>query len=219
MGLAAFGAAAFILLAILKLASEVAEGETTAFDVAVLRLMRNAARPGTPLTSLMLGATHLGDGLTLIILVLLIAGFLFTARKHGMALFLIVATTAGSLMVQLLKRIIDRARPAVVEHWTSFADASFPSGHAANSAIIYLTLAVLVAQSVTSRALRLYVVVSAMLLTFLIGLSRPYLGVHWPTDVLSGWILGAGWAVLCSSVAWWLQARRTIEPPTETSGT
>jgi len=213
MGLAGFGAAALLLLAIFKFASEIAEGDTMAFDVAVLRAMRHAAGPDTPLTTFMLGMTHLGDAITLIVLVLLSAGFLFTARKQGMALFLILATTAGFLLVQFLKRVVDRPRPDVVEHWTSFANASFPSGHAANSAIIYLTLAVLIARSVTSRALRIYVVMAAMLLTFVIGLSRLYLGVHWPTDVLSGWIVGAGWAMACSSLAWWLQARRTIEPP------
>lgn len=210
---------ALVLLAIMKLASEIAEGETTAFDVAVLRALRDVARPGTALTSTMLGITHLGDTVTLTALVLVVAGFLLTARRHGMALFLILAASVGTLLVQLLKHLIDRPRPEVVAHWTSFASASFPSGHAANSAIIYLTLAVLIARSVTSRALRIYVVAVAMLLSFLIGLSRLYLGVHWPTDVLSGWILGAGWALFCSSVAWWLQARRTLAPPSFTSGT
>ena len=116
----------------------------------------------------------------------------------------------------MLKLFFNRPRPDVVAHWTSYASASFPSGHAANSAIIYLTLAVLIARSVRSRAVRIYVVASASLLTFLIGLSRLYLGVHWPTDVLSGWIVGAGWALFCSSIAWWLQSRRAIEPPSDT---
>ncbi|MET0362424.1 MAG: phosphatase PAP2 family protein [Sphingobium sp.] len=204
---------ALALIALLKLASEIAEGETQAFDIAVLEAMRHSAHPGTALTAIMLGITRLGDGMTLTILVLLVAGFLFTARKHGMAALLILATTAGTMTVQLLKRLIDRPRPDVVEHWADFAHASFPSGHAANSAIIYLTLAVLIARSVKSRALRLYVVAAAALLTLLIGMSRLYLGVHWPTDVLAGWAFGAGWAIFCSSVALWLQSRHRIEPP------
>lgn len=210
---AGFGAVALILLAILKLASEIVEGETMAFDIAVLGAMRHASQQGSTITSIMLGITHLGDGITLTMVVLLVAGFLFTARKPGMAVFLIASSTAGSLLVQCLKHLVDRPRPEVVAHWTSFASASFPSGHAANSAIIYLTLAVTIARSVRSRALRIYVVAMAMILSFLVGLSRVYLGVHWPTDVLSGWILGAGWASFCSSLAWWLQARRTLEPP------
>lgn len=215
VALAGFGAVSLILLAILKLASEIMEGETAAFDIALLRVMRAASQEGTPLTSIMLGITHMGDGVTLTMLVLLVVGFLFAARKHGMAAFLIVAATVGTLLVQCLKQWVDRPRPEVVAHWTTFSSASFPSGHAANSAIIYLTLAVLIARSVASNGVRIYVVVSAMLLTFLIGLSRLYLGVHWPTDVLSGWILGTGWALFCWSVAWWLQSRRTLERPSE----
>ncbi|MET0238818.1 MAG: phosphatase PAP2 family protein [Sphingobium sp.] len=213
VALVGFGAVASVLLVVMKLASEIAEGETMAFDGAILRWLRSMAGVDTTFTGLVLGMTRLGDGFTLAVLVLLVTGFLFTARRHGMALFLVVAVTAGTLLVRLLKGVIDRPRPNVVEHWTSFSNASFPSAHAANSAIVYLTLAVLIARSVTSVAVRVYVVAAAMLLTFLIGLSRLYLGVHWPTDVLSGWIVGAGWALFCSSLAWWMQARRTIEAP------
>jgi undecaprenyl-diphosphatase len=214
VALTGFGVAALVLLLVLKIAAEIAEGETMAFDAGVLRAIRSAADGATgPLTAVMLDLTALGDAATLVIVVLLVAGFLVVARKRAMALLLILAAALGTGLVEALKALVDRARPEVVPHWTSFMNASFPSGHAANSAIVYLTLAALIARSVRSHALRIYVMTAAMVLTLAIGLSRLYLGVHWPTDVLAGWILGAAWALLCSSLAWWLQARRSVEPP------
>ena len=212
-----FAATAGLLLLILKLSSEVSEGETQAFDIAILRGMRAAAeRPDAiarGIRLVMLDMTALGDAATLMFIILVVSGFLLATGKRGMALFLIVAPSSGMILVELLKSLFDRPRPDIVAHWGSFTNTSFPSGHAAGSAIVYLTIAALIARTVQSHGLRLYVLVVATLLTFVIGISRVYLGVHWPTDVLAGWIIGAGWAWISSSIAWWLQARRQLEQP------
>lgn len=217
--LAAFGVATMLLLSILLIASYVAAGRTDAFDTAILRGLRAfAERPGTGSRIIHLAMTDLtalGDGMTLTIVVALVAGALLVVGKRAMAGFLVAAVVLGTVGVELLKALVDRPRPNVVAHWASFSNASFPSGHAADSAIVYLTLAALVARSVETRALRIYVLLSAMILTASIGVSRLYLGVHWPTDVLAGWIFGAGWAFLAASIAWWLQARRRLEAPGE----
>ena len=113
----------------------------------------------------------------------------------------------------LLKWFYARTRPDIVEQLVGHHSASFPSGHSMNSAVVYLTLAVLVARSAQDRAVRRYLISVAIALTLAVGFSRVYLGVHWPTDVVAGWTVGGVWAVLCSLVAKSLQSKRKIEKP------
>ena len=108
--------------------------------------------------------------------------------------------------------MFSRARPELVQHLVEVTNASFPSGHAMNSAITYLTLGALLARTEKSTAIRIYLIALAILLTLTIGFSRVYLGVHWPSDVIAGWCLGGAWAVLCSLAARTLQRRRMLEP-------
>ena len=89
--------------------------------------------------------------------------------------------------------------------------SSFPSGHSSLSAVIYLTLAVLLSRLLERRALRVYVIGVAALLTLTIGISRVALGVHYPSDVLAGWTLGFGWALLCWTGMGVLQRRGAVE--------
>jgi undecaprenyl-diphosphatase len=131
--------------------------------------------------------------------------------KRQAAFFLLVAVGGGMLLSAGLKMGFERARPDLVPHHTRVYTASFPSGHAMLSAVVYLTLAALLARVQSERRVKTMIIVLAVLLTLLVGMSRVYLGVHWPTDVLAGWCGGAAWASLCWFVALQLQRRGRVE--------
>lgn len=205
---------AFGLLIFLKLASEVREGGTFAFDRWLLLALRSEASvPVGPdwLRRTMVDLTSLGGTPVLTLITVSCAGYLLVARRAATALFLILAISVGGLTSTLLKLAFVRARPELVHHLVEVTNASFPSGHAMNSAITYLTLGALLARTEESRAIRIYLISFAVFLTLTIGFSRVYLGVHWPSDVAAGWCVGGAWAILCSLVARTLQRRRTIE--------
>ena len=214
--LLAFALTALTLLIIFYFGSEVMEGDTKAFDIAVLTRLRHATEGDAPwktaLRAAMLDLTALGDNATLVIVVAMVSGFLMLARQRQLALLLVAASATGGLLTTALKLLFDRPRPDVVAHLASFGTASFPSGHAMNSAVIYLTLAGLVALAVPTLRLRVYILCCAVALTSAIGLSRVYLGVHWTTDVVAGWIAGSGWAVFWWSIAWWFRAHKAYSP-------
>jgi undecaprenyl-diphosphatase len=113
---------------------------------------------------------------------------------------------------------MERPRPELVSHLVEVQTSSFPSGHATLSAVVYLTIGALLAREQKSRRTRLYVMTVAILMALLIGCSRVYLGVHWPTDVLAGWAIGSGWAMLCWIAAWSAAARGLAQPPRDSSG-
>ncbi|HTM96266.1 MAG TPA: phosphatase PAP2 family protein [Croceibacterium sp.] len=192
-------AGAVALFALAKGASEIVEGDTLAFDRAVLLALRRSEDLASPigppwLQEAMVQITALGSIPVLSLIALLAVGYIAVARKPALALFTAAAVTGGALLAGALKLVYSRARPEIVPHLVGTGSSSFPSGHAADSAIVYLTLAALVARTVTSRAQSRYLIVAAFALTLLIGLSRVYLGVHYPTDVVAGWIVGALWA-------------------------
>jgi undecaprenyl-diphosphatase len=215
-----FLAAAGALFAFLKLASEMMEGDTLAFDRMLLQALRSPGNPAIPigpewLRIAMVDITALGGVTVLTLLTIVAAGYLVAARRTATAAFLVAAISGGALTSTLLKLAFARARPDVVEHIVAVHSASFPSGHALNSAVTYLTLGALLARTEEKRSVRLYLIGIAIFLTLIIGSSRVYLGVHWPSDVIAGWCVGAAWAVLCSLVARTLQRRRAIEPEQE----
>jgi undecaprenyl-diphosphatase len=208
------------LFAFIKLADEVVEGDTHGFDQAVLLALRNPLDPADPIGPdwfelAMKDLTSLGGFTVLTLLTLSAVGYLLMDGKRGAALLLAVSVGGGTILSSLLKIGFDRPRPDLVAHLVDVRTLSFPSGHAMLSAVTYLTIGVLLARVSPRRRLKAYVISVAVLLTLLVGSSRVYLGVHWPTDVLGGWCVGAAWAMLCWWVAVWLQRRGTVEKPGE----
>jgi undecaprenyl-diphosphatase len=211
-------AASLVLFA--QLTDEVIEGETHAFDETVLLALRHAGDPSDPIgpgwfEDAMRDFTALGSLGVLAFLTAAVTGFLILQGKRHAALLVVVAIGGGILVSTLTKLGFDRPRPDLVPHGATVYTTSFPSGHSMMSAVTYLTLGALLARVHAQRRLKLYLLGLAVTLTVVVGFSRVYLGVHWPTDVLAGWSLGAAWALMCWAVALWLQLRGNIEaePP------
>lgn len=215
--LAGLTVAAVLIAAFIKLAGEMLEGETSAFDIDVLQALRVPGDPGTPIgPTWLLGSmrdlTALG-GVTVLTLVSALAiAFLLMRGRFMQALYTALATGGGAVFGKLLKSLFARPRPEVVPHLVEVNSLSFPSGHSMNSAIVYLTLAVMVSRSFDERRTRVFVIAVAALLVLTIGFTRLYLGVHYPTDVIGGWTVGATWALAMGLIATRLQDGHRMEP-------
>jgi undecaprenyl-diphosphatase len=217
------GIAAGALWLFVALSDEVLEGELHRADTAILLAFRAPGDPALPLGGArvevaMRDLTALG-GVTVLSLISL-AGLAHLALRgqRFAALFLGGAITGGLLLSSAAKSAFSRPRPDLVPHGVDVVTASFPSGHAMMAAVTYLTLAVMLARAAPETRMRVFYVAVAVILTGLVGVSRVYLGVHWPSDVLAGWSLGAAWALLV-----WLLARRLaragqIEPAFDEGG-
>lgn len=209
---------ALALLAFVEIADEVDEGEARSFDQSLLRALRTTdpADPVGPpwVEAWVVDLSALGSFAVLTLVTLFAVGYLLALRRWGGALLLLGATLGGTAISEGLKVGFARPRPDLVAHVVETTSMSFPSGHAMLSAVTYLTLGALIARTQQRGALRGYVLGAAILLTLIIGASRVYLGVHWPTDVLAGWCLGAAWALGCWIVATWLTAQTdpTLSP-------
>ena len=203
------------------LASDVREGETKSFDSRILLAMRrpgDLAPKGPPAVQEAVRDVSALGGVTLLSLVTFIAvGFLVLDGKSHMAGFAAGSVVGGMAVATLLKDVFQRPRPEIVPHLVYAGSSSFPSGHSMMSALTYLTLAALLARSQERRRLKAFFLLLAVLVTFMVGVSRVYLGVHWPTDVLAGWMAGTTWALLCWTLARWLQSRKTLEREAEHS--
>lgn len=173
------------------------------FDRSILLSFRDAgdlSRPIGPdgLRLAMIDFTALGGRTVLTTIVAIAIGLLVIRRLWLTAGLVLAATLIGSILSAQAKLLFNRPRPELVDHLVDVRGLSFPSGHATNSAIIYLTLALLITQVVPGRSTRRYIIAVAVFLTGIVGISRVYLGVHWPSDVLAGWSIGTCWAL-----AWW----------------
>jgi undecaprenyl-diphosphatase len=208
--------AAGVLLAFAKLADAVGDGGTRAFDERLLVALRTPGNLADPIgpkwfEEMMRDFTAMGSTGVLTLMVLTIAGFLAMTRKGYAAFFVLVSVIGGVLISQSMKWAYARPRPELVPHGAEVYTASFPSGHSMMAAVVYLTLGALLARTLADRAVKIYVLAVAVFATILVGVSRVYLGVHWPTDVLAGWALGAAWALICGLVMTWLQTRGQVE--------
>lgn len=213
IGVAAIFAAVWVFLAV---ADEIQDEEMMAVDERILLALRNPADYSDPLGPGWLEEmgrdfTAFGGVGVLTLLTLGTCIYLRMINRTRAALFTIAAIGSGWLVSNVLKMGFDRPRPDLVPHGSIVYTASFPSGHAMMSAVTYLTLAVLLGRAVPSWRLRAFFLVAAMFLTVLAGVSRVYLGVHWPTDVIAGWAMGAAWAGMCWLIERWLQERGMVE--------
>ena len=195
---------------------EVARASTPhAFDTEILLAFRKAGQPDSPigppwLEGAMRDVTSLGSASVLVLITAAVIIYLLMIRRPATALLIFVAVAGGQVLSSLLKAGIDRPRPDLVSHLVNETSFSFPSGHAMLSAVTYLTLGSLAARFLHGRTTKIFVLCLAVLTTVLVGISRVYLGVHWPSDVLAGWCAGFAWAMLCWLVARVLQRRKAV---------
>ena len=209
--------------AFVEIADAVTEGDTHALDRAILLALRDGANLADPLGPSWVeevgrDITALGGNAILTFVTLATLLYLLMTGKAHAALLLAVAVGGGMLLSTLLKLGFERPRPDLVPHAARVYTASFPSGHATLSAVTYLTLGALLARVQPNRRLKAFLLGLALILTILVGASRVYLGVHWPSDVLAGWCVGAAWASLCWFVALQLQRRGQVETGHEQAG-
>ena len=177
----------------------------------------------TPLgTQIMRDITSLGGQTILTLIVIFTIGLLLAVRRRRTALFVLFAVVGGSLLADGLKLFIGRHRPTVTDPvLRAFLpdSSSFPSGHSMLSAVVYLTLALLLAGRVRGRRTDAYLIGWSLLLVFLIGASRLYLGVHYLTDVMAGWVFGLVWAITCRWIEdHWTAVRETSVAVDEGTG-
>ena len=195
----------------------VREDELHETEIRLMRDLRSAEDPSRPIGPPWLERwsreiTSLGSGAVLSLMTSLVVGYLLIERWYASAVLVLVSVGGGTLLTAGLKGYFERDRPNVVPHLTDALFTSYPSGHSMMSSVVYLTLAVLLARTMKRRRVKIYLVSTALFLSFLVGLSRVYLGVHYPTDVVAGWAGGTAWALLCWLAAYWLEKRGKVEP-------
>ena len=200
------------------IAQKVAGAKPSRFDSRFLLAFRSRTKPSAPIGPAWLqeaarDITSLGSVIVLVMATFAVAGYLFLSGKSGVAWLMLTAVLGGLALNNLLKFAFARPRPDLVPHSTRVFTTSFPSGHATLSAITYLTIGALLAQTFPAFPVNIYFMALGTFLTALIGVSRVYLGVHYPTDIIGGWCVGAAWAIACWVLMAWLQQGGQIEAP------
>jgi undecaprenyl-diphosphatase len=199
----AWFAASLLALLFLHLGSEVREGETRAFDSYFLQAARSLRAAQPWVAEVMRDLSGLGSTVTLALLTLCACGYLMLTSERVTAVLVALSVGSAAAGVELLKAAFGRLRPDAAFAEFAATGLSFPSGHSSLSAVVFLTLGVLLARTHGRLGERCYIVGVAVLMTLLVGISRAALGVHWATDVLGGWAFGTAWAT-----AWLLVAKR-----------
>jgi undecaprenyl-diphosphatase len=205
-----------LVVAFLKIAHEVGQGSES-FDHAILLGLRNSPTDpigGPGVQAAVMHLSGLGSGAVTTLVCVIAVTFLCLAGRWRFAGLLIACAVGTLVVMMILKGIYDRPRPTIVTAIDPPGDESFPSGHSMISSALYPMLGVLIARALPRRRLRIFAVATGAFLALVIGVSRLYLGVHFPTDVLAGWTIGCAWALVCGVVARKL-ARRVgeHEPP------
>jgi undecaprenyl-diphosphatase len=215
-------ACAALLWGFFEIADEVLEGESRVFDEWVLQALRTADDPAvavgpTWLEEAVRDLTALGGYTVLGLVTLATATGFWLARRRSLAVFVLAAAIGAVFWTEGLKLLFARPRPEVVPHGVTVHSLSFPSGHATAASAIYLTQALILASYQTRWRLRWLIVATAVIVSLLVGCSRVFLGVHWPSDVAAGWTLGGAWALLCWIVAVRLRERNVLPQSSDQS--
>ena len=215
-------ASIFLLLCYIftELADEITDGDTQKFDERVLIALRLPDDLATPIgpawfKGVMLDITALGGPIVLGIFSAVMIGLLFIEGQRRVAWLSVLAIGGGTSMSFVLKNIFERARPSVVPHLREVTNTSFPSGHAMSAAIVYLTIGVMFAKAMRGKWAKAYCMFWGAMLAFMVGSSRIFLGVHYPSDVLGGWIAGLSWASMCWIASQFVPSSQLTTEPDE----
>ncbi len=193
-------------------ATAVAQGITQPFDEAILRWLGRFRNP--TLDRVGVEITSLGNGAVLLLLVLVASVFLWLTKHRWSVYLLVLAYVGGDVLNRVLKEYFERPRPSLLEHLHATSSPSFPSGHAMNAFITYGAVAYLVARLEPTPRLRRATWTIAALLILAIGVSRSYLGVHYPSDVLAGYLAGLAWLTFVAAALTAIRFFATRRPET-----
>lgn len=208
----------FLLLwGFVGIADEVSDASTSSVDERILLALRDGQDLADPLgpawvAEMVRDLTALGSWVVVGLIVASVVVYLLLQRRPRSALFLLVAVIGGVVLGQLLKSAFGRPRPDIVPHMAHVLSESFPSGHSTIAAVVYPTLGAMLSRVVARVRVRVYLLVLGILLALVVGFTRVYMGVHYPTDVLAGWTVGFAWALGCWLAVTFLQRRRQVEP-------
>ncbi|MFF2088352.1 phosphatase PAP2 family protein [Nocardia sp. NPDC058176] len=179
----------------------------TVIDQRILDWM--IAHRGEPLTTVTEVITDLGDTLSMTVLaVIVVIGFVLRGAPRTAVLVGVTSLGAG-VLVRVIKPLVDRQRPPELTRLVVEPSLSYPSGHTLGTTAVVGIVALTVLPHVRRRWVRRTAAVIAVLFAIAVGLSRVYLGVHWSTDVLAGWLIGLLWVTVCVTVFGWARARIT----------
>ncbi len=201
-------------LALILIVDMAEDGVAGSFDRAVLTALQTSTEVSDPIgprwvEEIARDLTSLGSYSVMLLIVAGILGYLLLIKRGRAAVFVLASIGGGIVLSNVLKQLFQRARPDIAPHAAEVFTTSFPSAHAMLSAVVYLTLAVLLARFALARRQRLYAIAVAVGITVIVGLTRMYLGVHWPTDIAAAWCVGAAWALTCWYIAAKLQDKNT----------
>jgi undecaprenyl-diphosphatase len=213
----------FLVSGFIEVADDVMEGDTHAIDTQILMMMRDGNDPqnawGPPwVQEMMRDISGLGGIAILTMVTFSAALYLIMMKKYGQGLYLVVSVSLGTALTNLLKSGFDRPRPDLVPHGSYVFTGSFPSGHSMMSAWVFLSVGALLARAHKSYSMKIYFLTTSIFLTVAIGISRVYLGVHWPSDVLAGWLVGGAAAISFWLLEWawveriWTKVRFSPKP-------